>query len=115
MARQKVEFLKTLGLDTRATILLNRVNPAAPPNKKEIEELVGLPVAHCFSNDYQAVSKATSDGRAMDASSRIGRECVEFAHKLLGTEPAPAPERKKGFLNFLTIGNQKATEVSSTA
>ena len=63
LAREKMGFLKTLGLDSKVSLLLNRVQKKPPFTVPQVEELVGANVVSSFSNDYFAVSRATTAGQ----------------------------------------------------
>lgn len=105
LAREKMGFLKTVSLDTRVSILLNRVSKKPLFTPQQVEELVGAKVEYSFSNDYFAVSRATTGGQCLDPESVIGKQCEEFAATLMERRPPPAvPERRKKFLEFFNVG-----------
>lgn len=110
LAREKMGFLKTLGLDTKVSLLLNRVQKKPPFTVAQVEELVGAKVAASFSNDYFAVGRATTAGQALDTQSVIGQQCTAFAAGLFERRPpvAAATEKKgKKFLEFFNVGSQQ--------
>jgi Flp pilus assembly CpaE family ATPase len=111
LAREKLGFLKTLGLDQKVSLLLNRVNKKPLFTVAQVEELVGAKVIFSFSNDYFAVSRATTSGQCLDPESVIGRQCTEFAAATSERRQA-TPERKKKFLEFFNVGSAQpvATE-----
>ena len=110
LAREKMGFLKTLGIDTKVSLLLNRVPKKPPFTVAQVEELVGVKVAASFSNDYFAVSRATTAGQALDPQSVIGQQCSAFADSLSERRPIGAIEnRGKKFLEFFNVGQQLAT------
>lgn len=103
LAREKMGFLKTLGLDTRVSLLLNRVGKKAVFTNAQVEELVGAQLVYSFSNDYLAVSRATTSGQCLAPESVIGKQCTEFIDQLNERRPATT-ERKKKFLEFFSVG-----------
>jgi Flp pilus assembly CpaE family ATPase len=106
LAREKMGFLKTVGLDQRVSILLNRVSKKPLFTPQQVEELVGAKVMYSFSNDYFAVSRATTGGQCLDPESVIGRQCTEFAGMVMERRPpTPTPEKRKKFLEFFNVGN----------
>lgn len=107
LAREKMTFLKTLGLDAKVSVLLNRVGKRPLFTHAQVEELVGAPVAHSFSNDYFSVSRAMGAGQCLDVNSTIGKQCAEFASSL-GARRLPNQERRKKFLEFFSVGKQEA-------
>lgn len=110
LAREKMGFLKTLGIDTKVSLLLNRVQKKPPFTVAQVEELVGAKVAASFSNDYFAVSRATTAGQTLDPQSVIGQQCAAFADTLAERRPGAATEkRSKKFLEFFNVGQQPLT------
>ena len=108
LAREKMGFLKTLGLDTKVSLLLNRVQKKPPFTVAQVEELVGAKVVASFSNDYFAVSRATTAGQMLEPQSVIGQQCAAFAAGLLERRPTHAPqEKRKSFLQYFNVGNQQ--------
>ncbi len=105
LAREKMGFLKTVGLHQRVSVLLNRVSKKPLFTPQQVEELVGAKVEYSFSNDYFAVSRATTGGQCLDPESVIGKQCTEFAMTLLEKRPpAAVPEKRKKFLEFFNVG-----------
>jgi len=105
LAREKMGFLKTLGLDTKVSLLLNRVQKKPPFTVAQVEELVGAKVVASFSNDYFAVSRATTAGQTLDPQSVIGQQCAAFAAGLSERRPSHAPqEKRKSFLEYFNVG-----------
>jgi pilus assembly protein CpaE len=108
LAREKMGFLKTLGLDSKVSVLLNRVQKKSPFTVAQVEELVGAKVVASFSNDYFAVSRATTAGSTLDPESVIGRQCAEFAASLGERRPPKAPkEKSKKFLQYFNVGSHQ--------
>ena len=110
LAREKMGFLKTLGLDTKVSVLLNRVNKRPLFSSAQVEELVGAKVAYSFSNDYFAVSSATGAGQCLEASSAIGKQCIEFANMLSARTPHNQ-ERRRKFLEYFNVGTPEVIPV----
>lgn len=112
LAREKMGFLKTLGIDAKVSLLLNRVPKKSPFTVAQVEELVGAQVAHSFSNDYFAVSRATTAGQTLDPQSVIGQQCTAFADALAERRrpAATAENRGKKFLEFFNVGQQLSTQ-----
>ncbi len=100
LAREKLSFLRTFDLESRVSVVLNRCHKRPLLNKEQVEELLGLPVAQMFPNDYVRVNKAMTEGTWIDPESQMGREFAAFAHSLIGEKP-PIKEPKR-FLEFLS-------------
>lgn len=115
LAREKLAFLRNLGLDNRIAVVLNRVSKKPLFTKDQVKDLLGLPVAATFSNDYLAVSRATTSGQLLDPDSSIGKQCEEFALGLAGLKAGPrgsgpqsgggGGDRRKKFLEYFAVPN----------
>ncbi|MEP6961858.1 MAG: hypothetical protein ABI995_07265 [Acidobacteriota bacterium] len=104
LAKEKLAFLETLGLHTKVSLLLNRVQKRSLFTTDQVAELVGLKVAATFSNDYLAVSRATTAGELLDANSVICKQCTQFAESLTNHKPEVHEKHRKKFLEFFSVG-----------
>jgi len=82
LAREKLAFLQKMELAGRVSLVVNRMHKHSAFTKAQVEELLGLPVVHCFPNDYARVNEATRQGTWIQASSEMGRSFEEFARVL---------------------------------
>jgi len=101
LARQRIDFLRSLELESRVSLVLNRAqrHPLIPT--PEIEKMIGLPVAIEFPNDYKGVHKAFTGAKPIDPSSELGKRFKEFARQLLTKSPEPPPPKR--FVDYFTI------------
>ncbi len=104
LAREKLAFLRGFDLESRVLVVLNRVHKKSLFTKAQVEELLGLPVAQTFVNDYNAVSKAMTEGKWLDPESEMGRQFDSFAQTLV--ERRAPPKETKRFLEFLSSPNR---------
>lgn len=91
LAQEKFQFLKSLDLDDRVNIVLNRVGKNSVISIEHVEEILGRPVAIALPNDYSRVHRALTAGEAVDPASDLGRKFTELANRLAEYAPAPAP------------------------
>jgi pilus assembly protein CpaE len=103
LAREKYQYLQSLDLGDRVSILLNRCQKRPVISPAQIESLLGLPVQMTFPNDYQCVTKALADGRHIDVNSELGKQCSALAHTMLDRKTLAAGEPKKRFIEFFSI------------
>jgi pilus assembly protein CpaE len=103
LAKEKMTFLKSAGLDDRIIVVLNRCPKTAVLNKATVEELLRRPVARTFANDYQRVNRAITAGRFVEQDSELGKQFEDFARELLGIAPVSQPETKRKFLDFFAV------------
>lgn len=101
LAREKLAFLKEEGLSARVSVVLNRVPKHPLFSKNQVEDLLGLPVACVFANDYQAVNRAVEGGKLLEADSDLGKSFTEFAAQLTDQPGSGSEPAKRRFLEFL--------------
>jgi pilus assembly protein CpaE len=103
LAREKLAFLKSLDLDSRIWVVLNRCQKKPLFTKEQVEEILGVPVVRTFANDYHGIAKATTAGKPVEAASELGKQFSEFADELLERRAKDRPEGKRKFLEFLSM------------
>lgn len=105
LAREKLGFLHRLDLSDRVKVLLNRYHKKSLVTPSQIENLLGVPIAFTFQNDYQGVHAALQDGRAVEPASELGKQFQAVADAILGLkteETSPAPQKKR-IVEFFSI------------
>ena len=103
LAREKYNYLKTLDLGERVTVLLNRSQKRAVISSAQIEELLGIPVAMTFPNDYQGVHRALTMGRSVESSSELGKQFSKLAQSMVDRKATAAPEAKRRFVEYFSL------------
>ncbi len=109
LTREKIAFLKSLELDGRVSVILNRVPKNPVLSTKQVEDVLGVSVFKVFSNDYHAVSEATASAEVVDPKSRLGRQYSDFAHELIDRAPQPAVDRKRKLLDMFSVSTSAVT------
>jgi pilus assembly protein CpaE len=109
LAREKLVFLKELGLSARVSVVLNRMQKNPLFSKVQVEDLLGLPVARIFANDYQAVNRAVEQGKLLDPDTELGKSFAEFAAQLMEQPGAKPESTKRRFLEFFRPAPTLAT------
>ena len=105
LTREKLAFLKTLDLDSRVSVVLNRVSKQSLLTPQQVEDVLGVPVKLNFINDYQVVNAATRAGEFVDPKSKLGLQFAELASSLLNRSTAETASKRK-FLEFLSAPSQ---------
>ncbi len=105
LTREKLAFLKTLELDSRVAIVLNRVSKQSLLTPQQVQDVLGVPVMHSFLNDYQVVNTATRAGDVIDPKSKLGVQFADLAASLLNKPKVETPSKRK-FLEFLSAPTQ---------
>jgi pilus assembly protein CpaE len=113
MAADRLRHLNELGLSDKVSLLLNRKNPIrwGLPDC-EVARLVGLPIAHRFSNDYPIVQSAILEGTPISSRCSLGQSIMDLARSLAPDaarrEPSPVEHRK--FLEFFHVPSSRDHE-----
>jgi pilus assembly protein CpaE len=102
LAREKYLYLKQLDLHERVCVLLNRCQKRPLISPAQVEQLLGVPLAMIFPNDYQGVQRALTLGRAVDSNTELGRQFTILAQTMLHNRPR-AVEGRKRFIEFFSV------------
>ena len=107
LTREKLAFLKTLDLDNRVSVVLNRVSKQSLLTPQQVQDVLGVPVMHSFVNDYLAVNRATTSGDFVDPKSKLGKQFEDLASSLMNRGAAESGSGSKNkFLEFLSAPTQ---------
>ena len=102
LAREKLSFLRSVDLEERVSIVLNRTGKHDVVRPAEVEKLLGLPVHISFPNDYKGVHAAVASGQAVEWSSALGKRfCAEAAALLSAGQPANVMKRR--FVDYFSL------------
>jgi len=101
LARQRVDFLRSLELESRVSLLLNRAEKHPIIPSSEIERMIGLPVAMEFPNSYKGVHDSFTGAKPVDPASELGKRFTELARQLLSRNAGPPPPKR--FVDYFSI------------
>ena len=102
LAREKLRFFRTMDLDSRVKILLNRAQKRSLIPISEIEKVLGMPVFMTFPNDYVGVHKALTAGKQVSPSSELGKGFQALAKAILN----PEKPNEAGLFKLLHTGKK---------
>jgi pilus assembly protein CpaE len=105
LTREKLAFLRTVELDSRVSVVLNRVSRQSLLSPQQVQDVLGVPVMYNFINDYQVVNTATRAGDFVEPKSKLGVQFAELAASLLN-KPMVETTSKRKFLEFLSAPTQ---------
>jgi pilus assembly protein CpaE len=103
LAREKMQFLKSVDLDSRVGVVLNRMHKKPLFGKAQVEDILGVPVIATLPNDYHGVNRSTAKGAVVDPSSELGKTYAQFAASLVETHPPQPAVSAKKFLEFFSV------------
>ncbi len=102
---------------SRVRVLLNRVPERGAPDPKGMEDYLGVPFAGRFTADNEVLSDAWSEGRLLEANTKLGRELYSLAGSMVARvrgeseapKSRPQPARASGGVGrlFSFWGNRK--------
>ncbi len=70
LGREKVDFLRTLGLGDRTSVIVNRADQALAVPPGRVAEFLGVPIAARLSDDTFEVMRSVSEASSVVGSSR---------------------------------------------
>ena len=105
LAREKLQYLQSLDLGDRLTLLLNRSMKRATINAAQIEQLLRIPVHQTFPNDYNGVQRALQAGKSVEPTSELGKQFTHLAQTMLAARKPQeeAKEPKKKLAEYFSI------------
>jgi MinD-like ATPase involved in chromosome partitioning or flagellar assembly len=113
LAADRLKHLKDLGLADKVSLLLNRKNPLHRGlSDAEASQLVGLPIAHKFSNDYLGVQEAILEGVPVSHCSNLGHSIMALARSLAPdvAKETARPIQHRKFLEFFHVPSTRDRE-----
>jgi pilus assembly protein CpaE len=102
LARGKLNFLRSLDLECKVDVLVNRAQKRSSIPLSEIEQLLGRKVLMAFPNDYNGVHSALTAGTFVQKNSELGKAFDNLANVLLdgGTQKNVQPRR---FVEYFSV------------
>ncbi len=98
-----MQFLKSVDLDSRVSVVLNRMHKKPLFGKAQVEDILGIPVLATLPNDYHGVNRSTAQGTVVDLSSELGQTYMHFAASLVDPRPTQPAVSKKKFLEYFSV------------
>lgn len=103
LAREKLKYLQNIELGDRVSVVLNRNHKRAVISPDQVENLLGIPVMTCLSNDYQGVHRSLQAGRAVEPGSDLGRQFAAFANAILDKANHAQEPKTRRLVDYLSI------------
>jgi len=74
---------------SKIKLIVNRYNTEIGLSSEAIETVLDLKIFQHLPSDFESVQKALIEGKAIPASTKVGRSIAELAEKLTGRTSAP--------------------------
>lgn len=101
LAREKLQYLRTVDLEARTVIVMNRMSKKPLFTPDQVSEIVGVPVIATVVNDYAGINQATASGTFVEEKSELGKQYTQLAARLV--EARALHSRKKKFLEQFAV------------
>ena len=92
MAQKKADMLQSLGIQSRVSVILNRVQPRGSMVLRDIEEVLHLPVRFTLPPAEAEIVAATQKAVALEGNSPIARVMESVARRMIGNVEVLAPK-----------------------
>ena len=92
MAQKKADMLQSLGIQSRVSVILNRVQPRGSMVLRDIEEVLHLPVRFTLPPAEAEIVAATEKAVALEGDSPIARLMESVARRMIGNVEVLAPK-----------------------
>jgi pilus assembly protein CpaE len=102
LAREKLSYLRSIDLEDRVAVLLNRAVRRSAVDVSEVEKLLGLSVCMTLPNDYDTVQKAVSEGKPVGRHTSLGKCFQRLAESLAGGKQNSV-ETKRRFVEYFSL------------
>lgn len=103
MACERLRGLRSIELEDRVSVLVNRWHRSAVLPLADIESLLGVPVQQALSEDPQAVHKALLNGAQVDPGCDLGRDLAQLAHGLAEKPPRETEAPRRRLVEYFSI------------
>ncbi len=103
LAREKLQYLRTVDLGESTSIVLNRMSKKPLFTAAQVAEILGVPVIATITNDYYTVNQATANATTVEEKSELGKQCAALAASLLDARQQEVKGKRK-FIEQFSIG-----------
>ena len=112
LAREKLAFLRSIDLEDRVDVVLNRAGKRDVVTAEEVEKLLGRPIRFTFPNDYRGIHQALASGQPAAPDSALGKRFASAAEELLSRSSPEEGSRRK-FVEYFSLVPGRYTLLSS--
>jgi pilus assembly protein CpaE len=112
LAREKLAFLRSIDLEDRVDVVLNRATRRDVVTPEEVEKLLGRPIRFTFPNDYKGIHHALASGQPAAPESELGKRFSRAAEELL-SKGTPEEASRRKFVEYFSLAPGRYTLLSS--
>ncbi len=82
MAKRKAEILRTLGIENKVSVIMNRMDSRGAMPIRDVEAILQLPVRFSVSSSEQQIAAATQAGEALEGRSPLVAQIENIARRM---------------------------------
>ncbi len=82
MAKRKAEILRTLGIENKVSVIMNRMESRGAMPIRDVEAILQLPVRYSVSSSEQQIAAATQAGEALQGRSPLAAQIESIARRM---------------------------------
>jgi hypothetical protein len=108
MAQRKSVHLRTLQLEKKTSVILNRSGKMGFVSTRDVESILQLPVRFSVANAEKELGEATRMAAALEGRGAAATQIENIARCLLPSESnTPGPTVPRRLMDFFSVGGMK--------
>ena len=109
MAQRKSELLRSLALDEKTSVIVNRAGGMGMISPRDVEAILKLPVRFSVANAYKEIAEATKAASTLEGRGGVVTQIENIARWMLPPARQQPPEETgtRKFLEFFSAGGAR--------
>ena len=103
MAKRKSEALRSMGLHSKISVIMNRTEGRTGMAIKDIEAILQLPVRFSVPSAEREITEATHAGKPVEGRSAIVTQVESIARRLTPGAPAVGASKPRHFIEMFSV------------
>ncbi len=103
MAKRKADFLQTLDVRSRVSVIMNRADARGAMPIKHVEEILELPVRFTVPQAEKEIAAVTQKAVAIEGRSEMAIQLEKIARRMVGTTAAGEDTISRRFIEFFSV------------
>jgi pilus assembly protein CpaE len=112
MARRKIQWLHSLYVVDRVSIIVNRMDKRTSLSMRDVESVLGLPIQLTVPADERSIADAVQAGTGIRAKCPFSVQIETIAKKMVGNRlsNSAVPRAKRQFVEFFSVPQSKGVD-----
>ena len=103
MAKRKAEVLQSQGLNSKVSVVMNRVEKGSRMSIKDVEAILQLPIRFSVPAAEREISEATQSGQPLDGRTALTAQIEAIARRLTPGAPVAGGSKPRQFLEMFSV------------